>query len=46
MALFDAALDHIEKQAKDAAETTAEWMLNRRVDADADGMVTHDDLPG
>lgn len=44
--LFDAALDHVEKQATEAVETAAEWMLNRRVDADEGGAVTYDDLPG
>lgn len=43
--LLDAAIDHIEGQAGLAAETAAEWMLNKRVDAGLDGTVGHDDLP-
>ena len=43
--LLDAALDYIERQAKAAAETAAEWMLNKRVEIDANGTATHDDLP-
>jgi hypothetical protein len=43
--LFDAALDYIEKQAEAAAETAAEWMLNKRVEVAADGVVRHKDLP-
>jgi len=43
--LFDAALEHIEKRADAAAETAAEWMLNRRVEVDSDGAVRHEDLP-
>jgi len=43
--LLDAALDYIEGQAKAAAETAAEWMLNKRVEVDPSGTATHDDLP-
>lgn len=43
--LLDAALDYIERQAKAAAETAAEWMLNKRVEIDSSGTATHDDLP-
>jgi predicted nuclease of predicted toxin-antitoxin system len=43
--LLDAALDYIERQAKAAAETAANWMLNKRVEIDPSGTVTHDDLP-
>lgn len=43
--LLDAALDYIERQAKAAAETAAEWMLNKRVEIDPSGTATHDDLP-
>lgn len=44
--LLDAALDYIERQGKAAAETAAEWMLNKRVEIDPSSAVTHDDLPG
>lgn len=44
--LFGAALDYIERQAKAEGETTAEWMLNKRVEVDSHGAPTHDDLPG
>ncbi len=43
--LLDAALDYIERQAKAAAGTAAEWMLNRRVEIDPSGTATHEDLP-
>jgi predicted nuclease of predicted toxin-antitoxin system len=43
--LLDAALDHIEQQAKATAETAAEWMFNKRVEIDPTGKTTHDDLP-
>jgi hypothetical protein len=43
--LLDAALDYIEGQAKAAAETAADWMLNKRVEVDPSGAATHDDLP-
>jgi len=43
--LLDAALDYIEGQAKATAETAAEWMLNKRVEIDLSGAVTHGDLP-
>lgn len=43
--LLDTALGYIERQAKAAAETTAEWMLNKRVDIDPSGTATHEDLP-
>jgi predicted nuclease of predicted toxin-antitoxin system len=43
--LLDTALDYIERQAKAAAETAAEWMLNRRVEIDPSGTATHEDLP-
>jgi predicted nuclease of predicted toxin-antitoxin system len=43
--LLDAALDYIELQAKAAAETAAEWMLNKRVEVDPSSTATHDDLP-
>jgi hypothetical protein len=44
--LLDTALDYIEHQAKAAAETTVEWMLNKRVEVDPSGETGHDDLPG
>lgn len=44
--LLDAALDYIERHAKAAGETPAEWMLNRRVEVDSHSAPTHDDLPG
>lgn len=44
--LLDAALDYIEKQARAATETAAEWMLNKRVEVDPSGKATHDELPG
>jgi hypothetical protein len=43
--LLDAALDHIERLAKAAGETAAEWMLNKRVEIDPSGKATHGDLP-
>jgi predicted nuclease of predicted toxin-antitoxin system len=43
--LLDAALDYIERQANAAAETAADWMLNKRVEVDPSGTATHDDLP-
>lgn len=43
--LLDAALDYIERQAEATAGTTAEWMLNRRVEIDPSGTATHEDLP-
>jgi predicted nuclease of predicted toxin-antitoxin system len=43
--LLDSALDYIEGQAKAAAETVAEWMLNKRVEVDLDGSIRHVDLP-
>ncbi len=43
--LLDAALDYIEQRARAAAETAAEWMLNKRVEIDPSGVATHDDLP-
>jgi hypothetical protein len=43
--LLDAALDYIERKAKAAGETPAEWMLNKRVEVDASAKATHDDLP-
>jgi predicted nuclease of predicted toxin-antitoxin system len=43
--LLDAALDYVEWQAKAAAETAAEWMLNKRVEIDPSGTATHEDLP-
>lgn len=42
--LFDAALDYIERQAKAAAETAEEWMLNKRVEIDPEGTITHGEL--
>jgi predicted nuclease of predicted toxin-antitoxin system len=44
--LLDAALDHIEREAKTAGETPSEWMLNKRVEIDQDASITHVDLPG
>jgi len=43
--LLDTALDYIERQAKAAADTAAEWMLNRRVEIDPSGTATHEYLP-
>jgi predicted nuclease of predicted toxin-antitoxin system len=43
--LLDAALDHIERLAKAAGETAAEWMLNKRVEIDSSGTAAHEDLP-
>lgn len=43
--LLDAALDYIETQSEASAETVAEWMLNKRVEVDLDGAVSHADLP-
>lgn len=43
--LLDAALDHIEGEARTAGEAPSEWMLNKRVEIDLSGMVAHDDLP-
>lgn len=42
--LLDAALDYIERLAKSANETGAEWMLNKRVDINPGGKVAHRDL--
>lgn len=43
--LLDAALDYIETHAEASAETAAEWMLNKRIEVDPDGTVSHADLP-
>lgn len=43
--LLDAALDYVERNADVAGETTAEWMLNKRVEVNLRGKATHDDLP-
>lgn len=43
--LLDAALDYIERQAKAAAETAGEWMLNKRVEIDPSDTARYDDLP-
>lgn len=43
--LLDAALDYIERQAKAAGEPASEWMLNKRVEVDPSGTITHNDLP-
>jgi predicted nuclease of predicted toxin-antitoxin system len=43
--LLDAAVDYIERQAKAAGETPAEWMLNKRVEIDLGRTAVHDDLP-
>jgi len=40
--LLDAVLD---RQAKAAGETPAEWMLNKRVEIDLGRAAVHDDLP-
>jgi len=44
--LLDAVLDYIERQAKTACEPASDWMLNKRVEIDPNGTVTHEDLPG
>ncbi len=44
--LLDVALDYIEQKARIAAETAAEWMLNKRIEVDPGGKATHNDLPG
>lgn len=43
--LLDAALNYIERQAGAEVETAGEWMLNKRVEIDASGAATHNDLP-
>lgn len=43
--LLDAVFDYIERQAKAAGETPAEWMLNKRVEIDLGRTAVHDDLP-
>jgi predicted nuclease of predicted toxin-antitoxin system len=43
--LFDQAVDHITTTAKGAGETPADWMVNRYVEVDLRGSVSHGDLP-
>ena len=43
--LLAAALDYIEWRAEAAAETAAEWMLNKQVRVASSGTVTHGNLP-
>lgn len=43
--LLDAALTYIEGQAKDESESTANWMLNKRVEIAPSGAAMYEDLP-
>jgi predicted nuclease of predicted toxin-antitoxin system len=43
--LLDAALDYIEQHAEVENETTAEWMINKRVEVDVGGAAAHRSLP-
>ena len=43
--LLDAALNYIEKQAKNESESAANWMLNKRVEIGPSGAAMHEDLP-
>lgn len=43
--LLDNAVDHIEAQAEAHDETPADWMVNRYVEVDLEGSVSHRDLP-
>lgn len=43
--LLDAAIDHIEAQAKAHDEAPADWMVNKYVEVDPEESVAHRDLP-
>lgn len=43
--LLEAALDYIEQQAAARGESPADWMINKHVEVDVDGLVSHAPLP-